>query len=102
MPNEGDRSSEEVMGFSRCIEPHPKQTECPFASLSMAIGCHSRDWAAHRRDAWIWGIVCGWDDESLAELQERFQWEDGEVDRLKRLRVAFVEAHDLLHPEDGQ
>ena len=83
---------------TRCIQPHPKQTECPFASLGMAVACHSRDWSLRGRDAWIWGIVCGWDDESLGDIQDRLLWSDESVARLKRLRSEFVRAHALLHP----
>ena len=62
---------------------------CPFESLETAIACHSRDWSTHHRDAWIWGIVCGWDEASMIELREQHHWDDKTVDRLKHLHAKF-------------
>jgi hypothetical protein len=66
-----------------------------FASLETAIACHSRDWAAHRRDAWIYGIVCGWDDASLVELEQKFLWGSDETERLKELHDGFKAARAI-------
>lgn len=74
------------------------KTENPFESLRTAIACSSRDWAMHHRDAWIYGIVCGWDDDSLRDLAAQFGWGRGEVARLKRLRGDFSRA-SLKHGE---
>lgn len=65
-----------------------------FESLETAIACHSRDWAAHRRDAWIYGIVCGWDADSCAELERKFMWGPEETERLKWLHESFKAARD--------
>jgi hypothetical protein len=40
--------------------------------------------------AWIYGIVCGWDDDMLPELADKFGWSDEAVARLKRLRALWV------------
>jgi hypothetical protein len=37
----------------------------------------------------VWGIVLGWDDESLVELAERHGWSDGAVARLRGLHESF-------------
>lgn len=34
--------------------------KCPIESLESCVACHSRDWSVHHRDAWLWGIICGW------------------------------------------
>jgi hypothetical protein len=60
-------------------------------SLTMALAHHPKDWASHHRDAWIWGIVIGWDEESLLEIQNKFGWYDETVARLKRLNTQFKE-----------
>ena len=73
-------------------------TEDPCESLHMAIVFHARDWAADRRDAWIWGIVVGWDDESLADIASRFGWDRNMVARLKRLRIRFSSLTDFRTP----
>lgn len=40
-----------------------------------AIVFDSRDWVENKRDAWIYGIVVGWDDDSLNELAQKFRWD---------------------------
>jgi len=64
------------------------ETECPKESLDSAIALHVRDWGAHRRDAWIYGIVCGWYD-ALDEVGDQHGWDDEAKARLKRLHEAF-------------
>ena len=64
-------------------------TENPFDSLATAIACHSRDWSTDHRDAWIWGIVCGWDEYSLRDLVKQHKWTPETVARLKRLRSEY-------------
>jgi hypothetical protein len=68
-----------------------------FESLETAIACHSRDWSTHRRDAWIYGIVCGWSPEAMRELEEQHGWGEEESARLQSLRDAYVRAtHSFL------
>lgn len=81
---------------------HPAQSECPFESLGRSVACHSRDWASSPKDAWIWGIVVGWDDDDddddvLAGMVNRFRWTPEAAARLRRLHAAFEAAHTLAH-----
>jgi len=55
-------------------------------SLHACLAFSPRDWGANKRDAWLWGIICGWDAESLDELRVRFRWSAAEVARLRKLR----------------
>jgi hypothetical protein len=50
----------------------------------------ARDWSASKRDAWLYGIVVGWKDEALRELQQKYRWDDTSVKRLREQRGAFV------------
>ena len=70
--------------------------ECPLDSISTAIAFTPLDWSTHHRMAWIYGIACGWDEESLAELTEKHGWKPDTVERLKRLRAKWesLEAND--------
>lgn len=61
-------------------------------SAGNCMAFHPRDWAADRRDAWLWGVVVGWDEESLAELAAKHGWPADEVERLRRLRAALEAA----------
>ena len=70
-------------------------TTNPFESLRGVLVGHSRDWSTHRRDAWLYGIVVGW-DSAIEDVQRTHGWPDAEVSRLKRLRRQFVEAERML------
>ena len=37
-----------------------------FESIECAIAFHPRDWSEYRRDAWIYAIVFGWEDDGAA------------------------------------
>lgn len=71
----------------------PSPTENPLVSLRTAIACHTRDMSSHHKDAWIWGIVCGW-DETLDEIAEQHGWNRETVARLKRLRSRYEKIED--------
>ena len=75
--------------------------ECPFDSLATTMATDARDWSLGKRDAWLWGIVCGWDDEdsgdteAMEEVAERQHWTPETVARLRRLRKAFFNAEKM-------
>jgi hypothetical protein len=82
---------------SGCSAATCSPIECPLDSISTAIAFTPHDWSTHHRMAWIYGIACGWDEESLAELTEKHGWKPETVERLKRLRAKWesLEANDL-------
>ena len=59
-------------------------------SLKSCLVFHARDWAADKRDAWLWGIVCGWDEAAMTEVAAKFGWPTTEVQRLNELHAAFM------------
>jgi len=63
---------------------------CPKESLAAALAFNARDQGAEHRDAWAWGIVIGWDAESLQELADRHGWAPETVARLQQLHRDFV------------
>lgn len=63
--------------------------KCPIESLESCVACHSRDWSVHYRDAWLWGIVCGWGD-AWDEIAEKHHWEGEPIERLKMLHREFA------------
>jgi hypothetical protein len=63
----------------------------PLESLVNLLAFSSKDWSIDKSDAWMYGIVAGWDNESLNELQVKFDWHDLEVKRLKILHINFKE-----------
>ena len=59
-------------------------------SLHQLMVFNARDWAANKTDAWLWGVVVGWDQNSLDELAPRFGWSPDHVLRLQRLHADFI------------
>lgn len=66
----------------------------PFQSLEHCVACHSRDWAKHYRDAWLWGIICGWEEEAFDEIIKQHNWQGKTAKRLKHLRKEFVKTKE--------
>jgi hypothetical protein len=73
-------------------------SENPFASIVTSIATHSRDYGNDPTDAWVYGIVCGWDDgpdddsRAMIELAEKHGWTEDDVARLRRLHAKWIEA----------
>ena len=70
-------------------EPFRSTESDPIDALKNTLAFSVDDWATTRAMAWVWGIVLGWDDESMVELAERHGWSDGAVARLRGLHAAF-------------
>lgn len=66
--------------------------ENPFESIKTCMATHVRDWSEDNRDAWMYGIVFGWDSASMKQLSKKFGWQRSDVERLKRLRKAYKNA----------
>lgn len=64
-------------------------TENPKDSLYYTIANDPRDWAKCKRDAWIYGIIVGWDEESLQQIKEQHKWSQRDADRLSLLHEKF-------------
>lgn len=69
-------------------------SDYPTESLYNTIVFDPRDWSENCADSWIWGIVVGWDEGSLKEIQFKFKWSDYDVNRLTLLNKKFKELHN--------
>jgi hypothetical protein len=58
-------------------------------ALSTVIALDSKDYATTSRDAWVYGIVVGWDGLSMAALANKFGWSPETVANLRSYRKAF-------------
>jgi hypothetical protein len=67
-------------------------------SLLRVMNTDPRDWSANFRDAWLYGIVVGWDD-ALADVASRFGWSETVTNRLAGLCRAFRAA--FAKPPNG-
>ena len=61
----------------------------PKESLFNCVVFDSRDWSLEKTDAWIYGIIVGWDEASLESLKNKFRWDDKTVQRLKSLNETW-------------
>ena len=64
----------------------------PFDSLYKTIVYSSADYACGKDRVWIYGIVVGWDDESIKELEKEYSswWDKEDTKRLKEMHKLFV------------
>lgn len=63
--------------------------ERPLQALQTTLSFAVDDWGDSRAQAWAWGIINGWDEESEQEFMERFGWSADSVERLRRLHERF-------------
>lgn len=67
-------------------------------SAGNVLAFSANDWGKYSRDAWLYGILLGWDDEdgepdaydTMSDMAARHGWSDAEVAKLRRLRAAVV------------
>jgi len=59
-------------------------------SLQNTIIFDPGDWGKRKRSAWIYGIIVGWDQDSLRELALRHKWDTAELARLQQLHLDFL------------
>jgi hypothetical protein len=64
------------------------------AASSMAT--NPRDWSACSPDAWLYGLVCGWDGPALQELADKHGWSSKVVDKLGEAAAALITARRAL------
>jgi hypothetical protein len=73
--------------------PSPSQIgvhhDCPLEAIHCTLAFATKDWSIDKSDAWIYGIVAGWDDASLDELRVKFRWTITDLDRLRKLHKSF-------------
>ena len=67
----------------------------PLEYIECVIAFDVRDWAEDNRLATIYAIVFGW-GEAYTELQDKFNWSDKNVNRLKK----FHEKWEQLRKEE--
>lgn len=58
-------------------------------SLKACLLYSSRDWDMNKRDAWLYGVIVGWEDSKLGELAKKFGWREEDVTRLKGFHGDF-------------
>jgi len=61
-------------------------------SLYNTIVFDSKDWCRYEKDAWLYGIVIGWDNTNsmFEEFNNRFKWTGETFNRLQLLHLDFI------------
>ena len=66
----------------------------PLESLRRTIIFSPKDWSQDKSDAWIYGVIIGWDDDTLNELSSKFGWSSEHSNRLKLLNNKFIKLQE--------
>lgn len=61
------------------------------ASAANAMNGAPRDWSTDQRDAWAYGIICGWPGVALTDVALMHDWIGDEVQKLREYRAAIAE-----------
>lgn len=64
-------------------------------SIETATATQTRDMSVDAKDAWVWGIVLGWEAKSIRQMirDGNVRWDDAAIARLRRLRTKWTRLH---------
>ncbi|MEU5043198.1 hypothetical protein [Streptomyces griseorubiginosus] len=62
----------------------------------------SRDWAAARGDAYLWGVLIGWSDDALEEIAVKHRWNEHRVKYVREMRALLATITNPPTTEDQQ
>lgn len=64
-------------------------------SIECTITFDVSDWSTSRRDAWIYLIVFGWDEET-EEIAKKHRWDSEDIERGKNMHEQWTAAKQWL------
>lgn len=73
--------------------------ENPLQALVMSICRSPKDFAEHKFDAYIYGVIVGWDNDAYETLKGQHGWADSQIEYQKKLHQNFIKAWNLLTAE---
>jgi hypothetical protein len=77
---------------------NPTDLQLALWGMHIVVVHDSRDWGASNRDARLWAMLVGWDDDAYKELSGKHGWTAETVRMLKQRHVA-IEAAKGEFPE---
>jgi hypothetical protein len=83
-------------------QPYIDGQEDPHESLDTTLAFSVDDWGATRAMSWVWGIVCGWDDDAMAEQAAKHGWDEATTARLNRLHERFEAMSAVATPDPAE
>lgn len=60
----------------------------------------NRDWTADRIDAYLWGVLIGFDDEVMKEIAAKHRWNEHRVKYVREMRALLAPATDPPTPKE--
>ena len=70
-------------------------------SLLESYTMTAKDMSENKFDAWVYGIIAGWDDDCYAELAQSHNWRPEQVAYNKMLHANYNEAWKLWMEKHG-
>lgn len=62
--------------------------------MRIAASHYERDWTADRHDAYLWGVLIGFDDDALAEVATKHRWDEHRVKYVREMRALLAPITD--------
>jgi hypothetical protein len=62
------------------------------AVVRTVMAVHPRNWSHDSRDALLWGLLCGWSKEGLAEVAVKHGWSPDKVSQIYALQATLEAA----------
>lgn len=86
----GRRTDREAAPEGEPMSTAPDPLPEMFGGLHRLLAKSPRDWAANPEDAWLYGVLVGWDGEegAMEEVAAAHGWSEDTVARLRRYREA--------------
>ncbi|WP_411098972.1 hypothetical protein [Streptomyces sp. x-45] len=62
----------------------------------------TRDWSADRHDAYLWGVLIGWDDDTLKNVAARHRWNEHRIHYVREMRALLSPITDPQKQEASE
>lgn len=70
--------------------------ENPLQALVMSLCGTSKDMAEQKFDAYLYGVIVGWDDGAYKQLKKKHGWTNEQIEYQKKLHQNYIKAWNLL------
>jgi hypothetical protein len=67
----------------------------PLQKLNEVLAFTSRDCGEDKMIAFMYGVISGWEDDSYAELKDKHNWSDKDIDLQKAWHIEYKKAWNL-------
>lgn len=73
-----------------------ENTTNPLQRLRETLCFTSRDCSEDKMIAFMYGIICGWDDDAFCELKVKHNWSDIDIEQIKKWHENYNKAWNLF------